>query len=185
MWHLLLEMADDPDDHAFDLEGIGVPHHDRLHQVVGGMEFDGSRLVVVDLDRGVPVHEGNDRLTIPCGGLLLHDDHISWENPIVSHRGPLHAQREGIPTTQHALGDFDSFRLWDRLDGFAGCDHTSHLNVSCSQVLQGDFSHPRDAAAAIFIPNHRPASRAQLLGELTLSEMKELSGLTKLCRSHR
>jgi len=33
-------MADDSDDYTFDMKDVGVFDHDRLHDVIGRMEFN-------------------------------------------------------------------------------------------------------------------------------------------------
>lgn len=64
------------EDEPFDAKGIGIFYDNRLHHVVGGMQFDRSRFPVIDLNRGLSVHQRNHRLTISSGCLLLHDNNI-------------------------------------------------------------------------------------------------------------
>jgi hypothetical protein len=49
-------MAKHPDDNAFDLEGISRFHEDRLHRLIGWMEFHGSGSPVIGLNRRLAIH---------------------------------------------------------------------------------------------------------------------------------
>lgn len=87
---VLSEMSNHPEDEPFDAKGIGLFYDNRLHRVVGGMQFDRSRFPVIDHNRGLSVHQRNHCLTISSGCLLLHDNNIVWVNPVVAHRVSLH-----------------------------------------------------------------------------------------------
>ena len=89
---------------ALDLKRIVVVHEDRLHGLVGGMEFDDSILALIGLDGRVPTHQGYHCMSVPCRGLFLHDHHIAWQNSFISHGLAFHAQGKGVATLHMFLG---------------------------------------------------------------------------------
>lgn len=185
MTHLLSEMSDDAHDNAFDLEGIGLFHHNRLHGLIGGLELDDAPFAAVGLDRRVPIHQGNDGLTVPGHALFLHHDYVSGEDSFVPHGVALHAQGKGLSTADHARGDVYPFSLGNGFNRFPGRDDACHQHVRRRKGLQGDGGHAGNPAAPVFVANDRPARRLQLLGELCLREVQVLTGLTELGWPHR
>lgn len=52
----LSQVANHPNDHAFNLKRVGWLDTNRLHRFVGRMEFYRSAFPLVSLDRGFPIH---------------------------------------------------------------------------------------------------------------------------------
>lgn len=177
-------MTNDTHDEPFDAKGVVCLHDNRLHRVVGGMEFDGPGLAVVGFDRGLPVHQGNDRLAIPRRLLLLHDDHITGENPIVAHGLALHPQREGLAASHHALRDIDPFRLRDRFDRFARRNDACELDLRSPEGIQQQFRHPGDAPGAVLVPDDRTTRGLELVGQLRLGQPELESSLAEVRSTH-
>ena len=58
------KMANHSHHNALDMEGIGLPHQNRLQGVIGRMQLNCATLAVIGLDCGISIHQSNDGLPV-------------------------------------------------------------------------------------------------------------------------
>lgn len=71
------KMTNHADYDAFDAEGVILFHDDRLHPIVGRVEFYRHCCSMIGLNRGFPMDQGDQGLAVAGGAWLLHHDDIA------------------------------------------------------------------------------------------------------------